>query len=586
MLAKELPSVSNGGINDNYVNYTVKDPWGTSYTVHVAPYQNYTFYINNNSKWQNGQSVSAWDVFYSYVRVLLFDAGSPLTGGWMIAPDLLPSPYTQTNTFWNITQNITVNNATNSITFHLQQSMTPVSLYGLIAFYRVTSASWLEANGAGITWSPAGFQAYKRFGSETGYNTYVQNHIFSDGPYELSYTVPGTEVVLTPNPHYYAPGPWFPAPSIATIVIKYVSQESTIYLDMKSGAAQEGTIPTSSWSQTQNLVSSGLAKVYSYESPTIFFWKFNANIDLTELQTLQSNANLPFNLFTSENVRKAFAYAFNYNYFLNEQVGNKIYNTTFAGPYAGFLQDGVVFAQNYSVMQNVSQVPVFNLTIAKQYWNDFMTYEASKVNITYLPVLNVTEYNGKALNIPIFVQSSDPVMTEGAVTWAQNLEQVIPGAKVEVDPLPFSEIIGLSGIQGKDPLPIFEWSLAPAYAYPTDSVGGSEMPTNTSHLGGVDITPYWFNSSANSLHNSTQAAEMQQLITWYSDALSTSNTSLAEMYFHKINELFVNLTFCVYTEQIYQYHIMSTKINGSVIVPYEENGLLGNDMLYNFISYT
>ncbi|MEM3852501.1 MAG: hypothetical protein QXP70_05815, partial [Methanomassiliicoccales archaeon] len=131
MLAKELPSVSNGGINDNYVNYTVKDPWGTSYTVHVAPYQNYTFYINNNSKWQNGQSVSAWDVFYSYVRVLLFDAGSPLTGGWMIAPDLLPSPYTQTNTFWNITQNITVNNATNSITFHLQQSMTPVSLYGL-----------------------------------------------------------------------------------------------------------------------------------------------------------------------------------------------------------------------------------------------------------------------------------------------------------------------------------------------------------------------------------------------------------------------------------------------------------------------
>jgi peptide/nickel transport system substrate-binding protein len=586
MLAKNLPSISNGEINDRAYNYTVHAPWGATYKVSVQPYQNYTFYINNNSVWQNGQRVTAWDVMYSYARVLLFDAGSPLTGGWMIAPDLLPAPYTQTNTFWNITQNITVNNATNSITFHLQKPMTPVSLFGLIAFYRITSASWLEAHGAGITWSPQGFASYKKYGSETDYDTYVQNHIFSDGPYELEYTVPGTEVVLTANPNYNPPGPWFPRASIGQIVIKYVSQESSIYLDLKSGTAQQGTIPTSSWDQAEQLVQAGLARIFSYQSPTIFFWKFNANIDMTELQTLQSNANLPFNLFTSENVRKAFAYAFNYKYFLDEQVGNSIYNTTFAGPYAGFLENGVIFAQNYSVMQNVSQVPYFNLTIARNYWNAFMTYEASKVNVSYDASLNADVYNGKPLNIPIFVDSSDPVMTEGAVTWAQNLEKVIPGAQVEVDPLPFTEIIGLSAIQGKDPLPIFEWSLAPAYAYPTDSVGGSEMPTNTSHLGGVDITPYWFNSTANSLRNSTEASQLELLIQWYADATSTANTSLAEMYFHKINELFVNLTICVYTEQIYQYHIISTSINPSVIVPYEENGLLGNDMLFNFLSYS
>ncbi len=583
MLSTNLPSIQNGEINSNSYSYNVTTPSGSTYTVNVQPYQNYTFYINNNSVWQNGKPVTAWDVMYSYARVLLFDAGSPLTGGWMFGPDILPSPYTKTNTFWNITQNISVNNATNSITFHLQKPMTPVSLYGLLAFYRVTSSAWLEQNGAGITWSPAGFASYKQYGSETGYNTYVQNHIFSDGPYMLKYTVPGTEIVLTANPDFHSPGPWFPKPSIQQIVIRYVSQASTIYLDMKSGAAQQGTIPSSSWSEAQQLVSDKLATVLSYQSPAIFFWKFNANVNTSEIGTYSPGANLPSNLFTSENVRKAFAYSFNYTYFLDSQVGNAIYKTTFAGKYAGFLENGVVFSQNYSVMQNVSQVPYFNLAIAKNYWNAFMNTEASNVGITLSG--GKTMYNGNPLNIPIFAQASDPVMIEGATSWSGYLQQVIPGASFPVVPLPFAEIIGLSAIRGNNPLPVFEWSLAPAYAYPTDSVGGSEMPTNTSHLGGVDITPYWFNTSLNSLHNSTQANQLNQLLQWYSNATSTANTTVAEMYFHLINELFVNMTFYVYTEQIYQYHIVSTGVNTNVYVPYEQNGLLGNDMLFNFLSY-
>ncbi len=583
MLSTNLPSTTNGEINTKSYSYNVTSPWGANYTVNVQPYQNYTFYISNNSVWQNGQPVRAWDVLYSYARVLLFDAGSPLTGGWMFGPDILPPSYTRTNTFWNITQNISVNNATNSITFHLQKPMTPISLYGLLAFYRVTSATWLEQNGAGITWSPAGFSAYKKFGSETGYNTYVQNHIFADGPYMLKYTVPGTEVVLTANPTFHSPGPWFPKPSIQQIVIRYVSQASTIYLDMKSGAAQQGTIPSSTWSETQQLVKDNLASVMAYQSPAIFFWKFNANVNTSQLATLSNGANLPGNLFTSENARKTFAYSFNYQYYLDQQVGNQIYNTTFGGKYAGFLETGVVFAQNYSVMQNVSQVPYFNLTIAKNYWNAFMNSEASLVGISL--VNGVTTYKGAPLNIPIFVQASDPVMTEGATTWAQNIAKVIPGVKTPVVPLPFSEIIGLTAIQGNDALPIFEWSLAPAYAYPTDSVGGSEMPTNHSHLGGVDITPYWFGSPNNSLANQTQVNQLNRLLEWYGNATNTANTTLAESYFHQINELFVNMTFYVFTEQIYQYHIVSTKINTNVYVPYEQNGLLGNDMLFNFLSY-
>ncbi len=37
ILAKQLPSISNGGINNNYANYTVKAPWGASYAVNITP---------------------------------------------------------------------------------------------------------------------------------------------------------------------------------------------------------------------------------------------------------------------------------------------------------------------------------------------------------------------------------------------------------------------------------------------------------------------------------------------------------------------------------------------------------------------
>jgi len=587
-LATSLPSVSNGGINSNYANYTAsyvnQNGATVTYQVHLQPYENYTFQIRSSALWQDGTHVTAWDILYSFARILLFDAGSPLTSGWMIGPYLLPGLYFRSNTFFNITQNITVDNATNSITFHFQHPMTPVSVFGLLAFYRYTSANWLIAHGAGIGWNYNGFLSYEKYGSQTDYNTYVQTHAFSDGPYEVSYAVPGTEIVLVKNPTFVSPGSWLPAASIDRIVIEYISQPSTIYLNLKSGEAQSGILPTNQWTGVETLSSSHIDTAYLYPTPDVYFYKFNANINTTELSSIVPSANLPYNMFTSENARRAFAYSYNYPLFLSRQVGNSIFNTTFATQYAGFLESGVVFQQNYSAISQVAQVPVFNLTIAKQYWNAFMSSEAARVGISLSG--GSTVYNGKPLNIPIFIQTADPVDLLGAQTWGQELQKVIPGLQFEVVTLPFTEIIAYSAIRGQNPLPLFWWSLAPAYAYPTDSVGGSEMPTNISHLGGESITPYWFNSSANSLANATQTAQLNDLLSWYDAATSTANTAIAEMYFHMINEMFVNLTLCVYTEQIYNYHIVSNSISSQSIIQYQENGLLGNDMLYNYITYT
>ncbi|MCL4451498.1 MAG: ABC transporter substrate-binding protein [Candidatus Thermoplasmatota archaeon] len=589
ILAAKLPSVQNGEINNNYVNYTVKytNPSGKTiqYAVNETPYENYTFDINPNATFQNGQKITAWDFAYEFARVLLFDGGAPLTGGWMIAPYYLPGSYTKSNTFYNITQNMTVDNATNSITFHFQHPMTTQELFGLLTFYRVTSATWLQQHGAGITWSPSGFQAYKSQGSESGYNTYVQNNVMASGPYMIDYIVPGTEVVLQKNPNYHAV-PGYPAAKINEVIIQYISQASTTYLNLKSGASQIATIPTSSWNEVQSLEKAGQAKAYTYSTPDVYFYKFNTNIDTTELAQYSTSPNVPASIFTSLNVRRAWAYAYDYSYFLDYQVGNKIFNQTFGQMFAGFLEQGVTFSQNYSVMQNVSQVPTYDLKMANQYWNDFVNgSEGAKVGVSWDSSTGKFMYNGAPLSIPIFIQSADPTDLEGATTWSQNLEKIIPGLTVQVVALPFTEMIALTAAQ-PNPLSVFWWGLAPAYAYPTDSVAGSEMPSNSSHLTGEDITPYWFNSPNNPLANSTQAAELQDLLTWEGLATSTPNTSIAEFYFHKINELFVNLTLCVYVEQANQYHILSTKLNQTSIVQYEENGLLGNALLYNYLSFS
>ncbi len=593
MLAANLPSVQNGEINNNYANYTQtytqQNGNKVTYAVNLTPYENYTFKIRSNATWQNGVPVTAWDVAYSFARILLFDAGSPLTGGWMIAPYYLPGNAFKDNSFYNITHNMTVDNTSQTITLHFQHPMTQLELFGLLDFYRITSSKWLEQNGAGLTWTPSGFSAYKSQGSQTGYNQYVTNNIMSDGPYKLSYTVPGTEVVLVKNPTYNPPAAGMPPAKIDQIDLKYISSPTTTYLNLKSGAAQISTIPTNSWNEVNSLQKAGVAKAYTFPTPDIFFYKFNTNVDMKTLSGsggLSPGANLPSNMFTSENARKAFAYAYNYTYFLNYQVGNTVFNTKFAQLYAGYLETGVTFAQNYSVMKNVSQVPVYDLAMAKKYWNAFVNGTEKGGGIVWDQTAGAFTYGGHPLNIPIFIQSADPVDQEGATTWAASLAKVIPGLTAPVVKLPFTQIIGESAVAGQNPLTVFWWSLAPAYAYPTDSVGGSEMPRAGGHLGGENITPAWFTSPDNSLANTTQANQLQQLLDWYASATSTPDVNVAGNYFHMINEQFVNMTLIVYTEQIYQYHIVSTKLNPSVMVPFEENGLFGNDMLYNFMSYS
>lgn len=589
-LASAVPSVQNGGINNNYANYTKTTPWGTSYTVHIKPFENYTFHIRQNASFQDNTAVTSWDVMYSLTRTLLFDGGSPGTPGWIQAQYLLPGDFYSSNTFYNITQNITVDNSTNNITFHFQSPMPSALAFEVLETSGtwITSANWLEAHGAGITWTPAGFQSYVSQGNSNNYNAYVENHVLASGPYKIEYIIPSSQVVLVANPAFVSPGPWYPAPKINKIVINYISKASTAYLGVKSGEAQGTSIPTSDWKDVNSLTSSGIAKSYGYASLGISWYSFNAFVDTSALAKIDTSANMPPNLFTDLNVRYAFAYAFDYNNYLNYDVGNAIYHTQFGSRFAGALPAGMLYAQSLQQLNATgAAVPYYNPTLAKKDWNNFMNSPAhSTLGITMNG--KYAMYGGSKLVVPIFLQTGDPVDVAGATTWQQNVFNAT-GITMSIVSIPFP-ILSSYEIPGANPMPIFYNDWFPDYPYPTDYLSPIALPSNNSvFVGAADFTPYWiYGNTSDSYQNQTEALALQSMVNDYNNGTSAVVASQAKLWFQTMNSEFVNMSLIVPLQQMYQWREISSKINPTDITTYESNIMVaGSDiMLYNYLSYT
>lgn len=588
-LAKQLPTISNGGINSNYANYTQKTPWGTTYKTHIKPYENYTFKIRGNATYTNGAPVTAWDFLYSMARTIMLEDSSNAQGGYL-SEFLLPGNYANSNTFYNITQNITINNASNSITFHFQKPESTAVVYQLLATdgSEAESANWYAAHGAGLTWSPAGFQAYKKYGNPANYNTYIVNHLMSDGPYKLAYMVPGSKVVLVANPSFVSPGPWDPAPKIGQITIEYIGSEPSAYLLMKSGAAQAAALPSANWNEVQSLQAAGKVKVYHFNELSFRFFEFNANINETAVKGY--SGNLPQTLFMNQNIRKAFAYSFNYNEYINYQVGNKVFNTTFQIPYAGYLPVGAQYYESMNALnKSGSPVPYYNMNTAHQYMNNFIngtgadSAGAMKVTMTSA---GVAMYNGAQLTVPIFIPTAHPALQAAVSTWAKSLAEL--GIKVSEQPIAEDTIFLQE--QGNNFMPVAWGGWFSSFAFP-NRIASIGLPTNqTSYLGAGDVTPYWFSGAGGNspTSNSTQVSNMNLAIQDFNKALANgTNPTVAKMWYWKANGLLINASYYVFIGQGVGYWVLSTQLNNQGILNYELNPFEAgvNRLMYAGLSY-
>ena len=604
-VASAVPSVGNG-INANLTNYT--------------------FHIRSTLKWQDGSSVTAWDAYYGLVRLLLFANSYPGTGGYLLGDYLLPLTSTGFNTSYAaITHAVTVNNNTQNVTLHFMQPVPETVVFQLIAASEADpiDASWLVAHGDGIQFSPSGFVNYSQTGNLANYNTYVQNHIMADGPYMVSYNLPGSQIVLTKNPNFVSPGPFDPAASITTVTLQYFSQPSTAFLELKSGAAQSATgiPPTPYWPQIEGLA--GVHNVgtgpYYQSSPTlqikkfptlgIYFFNFNLNTNTQELGTIVHNANLPANLFMNLNVRKTFSYAFNYSKYLNDQLGNALYNTTFDSSYVGMLPPGMLFNQSISQLDalgymhfhNQNGSAFSNVIAAAQYWKNFTNAPstvqdgATAMGITQNSAGDWT-YKGSPLVIPIFLPIGDSPDTAAATTWGNVLSKIIPGASFPVVPSTYTQLFATYLIPGQNPMPISWGGWSPDFIFPTDYENSMSMPSNSStYMSAASYNP-WFVGGGNGtpsspFHNAAANQTFKeftlQMLSAYKNATTNTTTAGQKYWFQKVNGFIINQTMNVYLYQANMFWTISSKINGNSIVNYQENLMVGagQELTYNLLSY-
>ncbi|MEM4100946.1 MAG: ABC transporter substrate-binding protein, partial [Thermoplasmata archaeon] len=369
IVAKEVPSFSNHLISPDGLNYT--------------------FYIRPNLTFSNGDPLTVYDVYMSMVRALLFVQGSPGTPDWILAQDLLPGggflPGLYSNgtaLYQNITRAITYNNQTQSITFHLLKPDPAFLDYvadplgaGIVDY------KWLVQHGAGITMTPSGFLNYTQYGNEMNYNNYIRYNAMGSGPYMIQTYLSGQSIVLVPNPNFHPiPGiPGYNKMPTLKVYIQWVKDYETALLMMESGQSDITTgLPTSDYPTVAALQAQGKQNIYTFPTLSIFFYEFVWDVNVSGMQKIYgSQYHLPYNYFANPLVRKAFAYAFNYTNYIDNLLGNKIYHANFGFHYTGVIPMGM---PGYVPPENLSNVPVYNLTLAKKFMMESGMYNTS-VNI-------------------------------------------------------------------------------------------------------------------------------------------------------------------------------------------------------------
>jgi peptide/nickel transport system substrate-binding protein len=529
--ATKVPSVANGGISQDYTTYT--------------------FQIRTGLKFSNGDPLTAYDVWYSMVRDMLFVGGNTGTGGWILAQYLIPGATSyvpimtaanDTTDFNAIMSALTYSNSSNSVTFRLAN---PTASQLFLAAIQVESwifdATWLNEIGAGITFTSAGFYAYQNQGNSGNFNLKAQWDPVASGPYMIQSYVAGQSVTLTANPGF--PGvPGIPMVN-NTVVIEWVKDPETAYNLFTSGQADIVTwLPTDYLALIPKQVANGKAGMYEIPSLSEFFFVFNVDINETTMKTdFGPQYHVPSDYLANLDVREAFAYAFNYTNYINEIIGNQEYGINFGSNYAGAIIPGLPYYVPPSQLQNV---PTYDLVKAKQLLQQSGQYDTS-------------------INIPIGIVDGDTASFTAAQMWAAALNSIDPN--IVMNPV-YNSLSWYSALPAP---PIFQsWWFAD-YPYPSDFVDSMYKPGR-----------YWVAANAAQYLNSTghadQAAMFAQMNSLIQIADSTTNATLAAQDYRQAEQLAINLYIYVYLYVPNTFWVVKPYMNGyQGQVSYDENPMTG-----------
>ena len=512
MVASQIPSVLNGEISPDYTTYT--------------------FQIRSGMKFSNGDPLTAYDVWYSTIRTTLLSGGSwdyLVPGAWPIMANA-----SDVADFNAIMGSVICSNSSNTVTFKLFEPIAPTHFFDVAPPY-VLDSKWLEQVGAGITFTPAGFYSYQNQANPGSYNLKVQYDPVASGPYMIQSYTQGQSITLVPNPGY--PGvPGIPAVH-NTVVIQWVKDTDTVYNLFRSGQADIATGLCCS-NRTVQEVANGQAAVYQFHTLEDISFSFNLAVNETLMKTdFGSQYHIPADYFANLDVRKAFAYAFNYTWY-NEPS----YGVSSGSGFAGAIIPGVQYYVPESQLQNV---PTYNLTYAKQLLQESGEY-------------------GVSVSIPAPILLGDVGDGQAFQMWAAALNSIDPNIIMTIIYLPLPTLLTYY-YPGLDPEPIdvYVGSWLPYASSAVDSYYG--------HSGQPSVDG-WTVEYLNSTSHADQAAMYAEMSSLIQIADSTTNSTLAAQDYKQIEQIAINLYMYVYGSTLNRFWLVKPYMTGYLgQISYQEN---------------
>lgn len=277
----------------------------------------YTFPIRQGVKFHDGTTMTPEDVRYSTLRFMLQDRdGGP---SWLLLTPLVGKESTRDGnkivvTYAEAAKAVTVQG--NNVVFHLAHPY-GAFLSIMAAWSFVMPKAWAAAHG---DWDGSA-GTWQKYNNPKLQDRYAFDHMNGTGPFKLaSWDRQAKEVDLARNDAY-----WRAPAQLSRVVIRSVSEFATRQLQLQQGDAD--LIDVGRPDQTKVRGMAGVTIRDDLPQLVIQVFHFNFKIDPTGNPDIGSGKldgnGIPTDFFSDVHIRKAFAYAFDYNTFIRDAYRSK-----------------------------------------------------------------------------------------------------------------------------------------------------------------------------------------------------------------------------------------------------------------------
>ena len=303
--------VYNTLINYHKTSVTQFDPGLSDKWTVSADGKTYRFHIRQGVKFSNGDVLTPEDVKYSFERGMVQDySGGPQ---WLIffplfgvqssrddAGNLMPLSKLQSA--------ITVDGE--YVQFNLVAPFPPFLQILTQSWGSIVDKAWCIQQG---DWDGTD-ASYKKLNNPAADAWPLHKIMMGTGPFTFNYWTEGSEIAFTRNDNY-----WGPKANFKSIVAKDVSEWTDRKLALEAGDADFVDVNVQQYSELAGV--SGITTYKDLPTETVegIFFTYNISDKSTFIGSGKLDGQgIPTNFFTDINVRKAFAYSFDYATFINQ----------------------------------------------------------------------------------------------------------------------------------------------------------------------------------------------------------------------------------------------------------------------------